>query len=107
MNPAGPFDWLLSWYGGQCDGAWEHGYGVTIGTIDNPGWSLTVDLTGTPLAGCTLEHISHNYEDGADWWVCWAEDDKFQAAGGPHQLGNMIMAFREWTEGRLSRDPIA
>jgi len=43
-------DWLMSWYADQCDGDWEHQYGVCIETLDNPGWTLTIDLIGTPLA---------------------------------------------------------
>ena len=36
--------WLLSWYHSQCDGDWEHGNGVKIGTIDNPGWFFKVKV---------------------------------------------------------------
>ena len=37
---------LQEWYVAQCDGDWEHSYGVKIDTLDNPGWSLKVDLVG-------------------------------------------------------------
>ena len=40
---------LEAWYLRQCNGDWEHLYGVTIETLDNPGWSVTIDLTGTKL----------------------------------------------------------
>jgi hypothetical protein len=43
--------WLMQWYVGQCDNDWEHTYGVEIGTLDNPGWSLKVDLRETALEG--------------------------------------------------------
>ena len=33
--------WLQQWYSAHCDGEWEHGFGVTIATLDNPGWSVT------------------------------------------------------------------
>ncbi|HBU98859.1 MAG TPA: hypothetical protein DEF21_13285 [Thalassospira lucentensis] len=26
---------------------WEHTYGIAIGNIDNPGWSLKVEFIGT------------------------------------------------------------
>ncbi len=42
-------EWLQSWYANHCDGVWEHTSGVRIDTIDNPGWSLKVDLIGTEL----------------------------------------------------------
>jgi hypothetical protein len=41
---------LQMWYLGQCDGSWEHQFGVRIETLDNPGWSVTIDLDGTEYA---------------------------------------------------------
>jgi hypothetical protein len=32
----------MEWYTKQCNGDWEHSYGIRIDTIDNPGWSLTL-----------------------------------------------------------------
>jgi len=29
---------IQDWYRRQCDGDWEHSYGVKIETLDNPGW---------------------------------------------------------------------
>jgi hypothetical protein len=91
----------MHWFQCQCDGEWEHGFGPSIGTIDNPGWSLKVDLTGTKWDGGTMERIEHAYEHEAEWWTCWIEDNTFQGAGGPLQLGAMIGAFRDWTETSL------
>jgi ribosomal protein L37E len=31
---------LSDWYAAQCDGDWEHEFGIHIGTLDNPGWSV-------------------------------------------------------------------
>jgi len=42
-------------YRGQCDGDWEHSYGVKIETLDNPGWLVTIDLTDTTLGGVAAE----------------------------------------------------
>jgi len=38
---------LQKWYEAECDGNWEHHYGVKIDTLDNPGWLVTIDLTDT------------------------------------------------------------
>jgi Immunity protein 53 len=29
------FEWLQKWYQSQCDGDWEHGKGIQIGTLSN------------------------------------------------------------------------
>jgi hypothetical protein len=91
-------DWLTRWYESQCDGEWEHAYGVAIDTLDNPGWSLKVDLTGTSLEGKTLDRIDHDMEHETGWWTCWTEANQFRAAGGPQQLASVISAFRDWAD---------
>ncbi len=30
-------NWIQSWYYENCDGDWEHSYGMRIDTVDNPG----------------------------------------------------------------------
>ena len=42
-------DWLQSWYENNCDGDWEHLFGVTIETWNNSGWKVKVDLEDTYL----------------------------------------------------------
>lgn len=49
--------WLEDWYSDQCDGDWEHQNGIDIGNIDNPGWTLKVDLTGTSLENIPFEEF--------------------------------------------------
>jgi hypothetical protein len=34
----GTLTWLQAWYAEQCDGDWEHQFGVSVETLDNPGW---------------------------------------------------------------------
>jgi hypothetical protein len=83
---------LQRWYLDQCDEDWEHSYGVTIGTLDNPGWSLTIDLVDTALEGKPFEPIQYGMlneaETSEDEWIhCKVEDNKFTAFGGPPQTG--------------------
>ena len=49
--------WLQQWYSAHCDGEWEHGPGITIETIDNPGWSMTILVEGTELESATFEPV--------------------------------------------------
>jgi hypothetical protein len=48
------------WYAAQCDGDWEHQYGVSIETLDNPGWSVTIDLSGTSLENIRFQTYQEN-----------------------------------------------
>lgn len=42
-------NWLMNWYNTQCDGNWEHDYGILIETTDNPGWSIEINLQNTSV----------------------------------------------------------
>jgi hypothetical protein len=94
-------EWLMAWYRTQCDGDWEHQHGVRIGTLDNPGWSLDVDLAETPQAGKWLpQKMTERSED--DWVFVEVKDDVFRARGGPGNLSEMIDLFAAFVEDRLS-----
>jgi len=43
------FVWLSHWYSNNCDGNWEHYNGIKIETIDNPGWSVSIDTEGSSI----------------------------------------------------------
>ncbi len=88
---------LQDWYLRQCNGDWEHEYGIKIDTIDNPGWSLQIDLSGTTLTGKTFEKIRRDVDEN-NWVHCWVAENKFQAGGGPLNLGDLIKEFVEWAE---------
>jgi hypothetical protein len=94
---------LQEWYSSQCNQDWEHTHGVEIGTLDNPGWSLEVDLAGTALEGSTFAVHSHGVGDTVepgshDWLVCKVEGGKFVAYGGPRKLDEMINVFLSWAK---------
>src|SRR5438874_4185980 len=61
--------WLQRWYSAHCDGEWEHGSGITIETIDNPGWSMTIGLYGTELESATFEPVKTDISE-TDWVRC-------------------------------------
>ncbi len=95
---------LQAWYKSQCNGEWEHAYGVSLKTLDNPGWRLTIDIKATPLETRTFERIEfQSTSDEDDWYQCWIDhadkrQPKFSAAGGPHNLSRMIEIFLDWAE---------
>lgn len=87
--------WLESWYDAEAVDGWEHGFGIRVSTLDNPGWSVTVDLRGTALEDRPFDVV--NVERGErDWVYCWVEDGRFEGRGGPHNLADVLEAFRTW-----------
>ena|SRR5687767_8512597 len=92
---------LQQWYFDHCDEDWEHSYGVTISTLDNPGWNLEIDLTDTGLEGKPFEPVHYGMfadaeTSGIEWIFCKVEGNKFSAAGGPLKLEEIINVFLEW-----------
>ena len=96
------FTWLVGWYSVHCDGDWEHSYGVKIDTLDNPGWTVRIDLTDTELDGAPFERSeTHRSED--DWLVAWIENGQWQLACGPLNLAEGLHRFRAWASDIAQR----
>lgn len=83
------------WYASCCDGTWEHGFGLRIETIDNPGWRIDIDLRGTPLFRQPYDELSID-RSGADWLRCRVRNDRFEGFGGPGNLKELIDRFLAW-----------
>jgi hypothetical protein len=88
-------DELQDWYVSQCDGDWEHDFGVTIDTLDNPGWIIKIDLDGTDLEGRFFETVER-FESEQDWIKCWIEGKKFHGVGDPRKLEPVLKIFLAW-----------
>ncbi|HEX4854251.1 immunity 53 family protein [Arenimonas sp.] len=94
---------LQKWYLSQCNDDWEHGYGVRIETLDNPGWSFDIDLVGTSLEGKHFEITHYGMFEAAEtsgdeWIICKVEGGKFAARGGPLKLDEMLTIFLRWAD---------
>jgi len=94
---SGELEWLMDWYVSQCNDDWEHQYGVQIGTLDNPGWSIAIDLTGTALDSRAFAPVEYNdSENDASWWACKVERNQWRGACGAKDLTTVIGLFRAW-----------
>jgi len=88
---------LQAWYAQYCDGEWEHFCGIRIDTLDNPGWSLTVDLEDTHCQDQEFKTVSVE-KDESNWFYCEIKQGQFKGAGGPHNLSDLIKIFLTWAE---------
>src|SRR5262245_43882128 len=96
---------LASWHGLQCDGDWEHSYGIRIETLDNPGWSVKIDLTGTDLEEAPFEEYKEDFDHVARWLTCRKDGSAFCIACGPSRLEDALQVFLAWAEPRASERP--
>jgi hypothetical protein len=82
-------------------------HGISIETLDNPGWLVRVDLTETSMQSVSMEEVgrlSDINHDGLrgrqDWVHCKVEDNRFIGAGGPFSLVTICDVFRRWIRGQ-------
>jgi len=90
-----PIDYMLDWYGSQCNGTWEHSNGVTIETLSTPGWMITVDLLETPLQDKPMAPVRQERSD-KDWLLCEVDHNRFRGQGDPQKLMTILRIFQSW-----------
>lgn len=87
-------EWLEEWYESQCDGNWEHMFGIKIETLDNPGWNISIDLEDTDVNSEPKEWtLIENYEER--WLGFRIKDNKFEGSYDPKNLGTLISVFKK------------
>jgi hypothetical protein len=91
------FVWLQKWYHSHCDGDWEHDCRIHISTIDNPGWSVMINLENTELEEKKFNEIDIEISPD-NWLICFIKNRKFEGCGGPVNLPEIFRIFRNWAE---------
>ena len=86
---------LQRWYCAQCECDWENGYGLTIDTLDSPGWQVTINLNCTPLASKIFPELK-NIENEQAWIRRRVKDAVFEGHGGPLMLEEILRKFYEF-----------
>jgi hypothetical protein len=87
---------LTQWYSKQCNGDWEHSYGFTIDTLDNPGISLRVDLRETYLEAVPFTKKTEHRESEDRWMFCERTAEAFVGRGAPSRMEDIIEEFIRW-----------
>ena len=81
----------------QSDGEWEHGEGIQIKTLDNPGWKISVHLDGTMYSDSSFNEFVE-FRSEHDWIVCRVRNGCFEAFGGPYNLKEILNKFFTWVK---------
>ncbi|MCJ1908989.1 immunity 53 family protein [Planococcus ruber] len=96
-------EWIQQWYCQQCDGDWEHLYGIRIETLDNPAWSVMISLEATELESKRFESVDIN-RSNIDWVHCktgYIQERpglQFLGYGGPMNLTEILKTFKLYAE---------
>ena len=89
--------WIQEWYKSNCDGYWEHMYGLKLTTLDNPGWAVEIDLSDTNVEEKAFERIQYDNGD-EDWILCYVKDGVYNGNGDPDKLLEIFAIFKKWVE---------
>lgn len=90
-------DVLQAWYRSNCNGDWEHEFGIKIENIDNPGWTVSIPLADTSLELKPFAPLDIR-RDADNWLLCRVEDKVFRGDGGSGNLTEIIRAFVHWID---------
>ena len=94
---------LQDWYLKACDGDWEHQYGISISSLDNPGWFLKVELKGTYLEEILFQEVKIQRDQEDNWLTCRLENGSFCGYGGPSNLEEILVIFLDWADERADQ----
>jgi hypothetical protein len=81
---------LQNWYLPNCNGDWEHSYGISINTLDNPGWTIKINLSDTCLQALRYDKQIDN--GTFDWLFIKVTDKVFEASGDTNKF-SIILAI--------------
>ena len=98
-------EWLKEWYKSNCDGDWEHCYGICINTMDNPGWYVEIEFCETDLKGKIFKNLEIS-KGKNDWINCKVEDDVFHGMGDANKLEQIIEVFKDFAESQNDEQPL-
>ncbi|HTV16438.1 MAG TPA: immunity 53 family protein [Acidobacteriaceae bacterium] len=90
-------EWLEAWYQQQCDGDWENRAGIRLESLCQPGWRLTISLEGTSAENASPNRLRFD-TSGEEWLDCTISGERFEGAGDPRRLEQIIGVFRKWVE---------
>lgn len=86
---------LQDWYKINCDGDWEHSYGIKIETLDNPGWSIGIDLSETSLESLEYKKDYQNEMDDNNWFQISTANKALNIFCGPENFKQVLEIFFE------------
>jgi hypothetical protein len=95
-------EWLICWFKKHCDGDWEHTYGITIETLDNFGWKISISLEETELENIVFKKLKIE-RSVKDWINCFIKDNCFEIECGLMNFEEGLKTFRNWVEN-LKKD---
>ncbi|MGK5595741.1 MAG: Imm53 family immunity protein [Parachlamydiaceae bacterium] len=97
---------IQEWYESQCDGDWEHAFGVNLKTLENTGWKVKIAIAETEWEDKPFSELIIKRTDD-DWVHCMVEYGYFEGFGGPGNLKEIFDVFLEWISSTMASKDIS
>ena len=94
-------EWLQQWFYDNHDEELNYISDIKIEALDNPGWTVEIDLIGTKYENMFNLKMEEDKGDD-DWIVCSINRSGFKGAGDSYKLSEIIEVFRRWIEQEVS-----
>ena len=89
---------LQSYFQSCCDGDWEHSFGISIKTLDNPGWIVKIRVDETSRQDSRFDPVSVDRSE-EDWInIRLVDGNILQGAGGVNNLNELLDAMLDWLQ---------
>jgi hypothetical protein len=89
--------WISEWFLSNCDGDWEHLNQIKIFTVDNPGWVIQIDLSGTKYESIKIPYELFEKSEN-DWFGFSIKNGIYDAGGDLNKLDFLVNKFKEIVE---------
>ncbi len=93
---------IQAWHKTQLERGRSLEHAIRIETLrEKPGWTVQIDLAGTPLSGLKLAP----YREGAtgrDWLAYRIKEDRFEGIGDPTKLQALLFAFLDLVDRTMA-----
>lgn len=84
---------IQNWYKLNCNGDWEHNYGIKISNLDNPGWIIKIDLQETALEKINYKNEYQNPNNEFDWYLINSAENILNISCGIENLEQTLKIF--------------
>ena len=93
-------EFFSEWIFRNCDGLWEHSYGMKIESLDNPGFFVEFDIFKTNMEKINFQEViwESSSDPDSDWLECRVEGSKWRSACSVNNLSRVISIFKNWVE---------
>ncbi|PKM83147.1 MAG: rhodanese-related sulfurtransferase [Firmicutes bacterium HGW-Firmicutes-14] len=86
---------IEDWFSRNCNGHWEVYYGISIDTLDTPGWVVDIPLFETKLEYEQFDNVDI-FRSDSNWVRCTLKKGVFRGTGGPRNLEEILEIFCDW-----------